>query len=324
LDEQELERITGGDPVKGVIVGLGAVESGGGKEGYWLLAKSYFTLGLYKDGILALKEYLKQGGDEEKIRELIPLLPPDAQRVFEKKPAKKEVKEGEFDGNAFLEMANLLWDIGSPEEAKQNYLRAFECFIDEGNPEKAEEILAWMKERFPGDPDIASLSVPKESLFDKLSSIQFPEDPEREGEVRLRIAEKMHEEGMIKHAVSELEKVIKIKSPARTRAINLLYDILRDREKGRLINLFEEAASLPLTDEEKLNLYYKLGMLYEEEGRKEKAEEYWRWIYTRKPDYMDVKERLRKEKKEAKVEEKPVPVLSVPVKKVGEENIQFL
>ena len=98
------------------------------------IIKGYAGLGLYGEVKKNTEEFLKKGGKVGNLLENVKDLPEGIRKIIS--PEEIEV-EGEFDADSFLEMGELLWEIGSPDEAKDNYIKAFEYYSFLGNKESA-------------------------------------------------------------------------------------------------------------------------------------------------------------------------------------------
>ncbi len=268
------------------------------------------TLGKYKDEIA---QFFAQGG--------------------------KAGKEDEFDGESLLEMANLLYEIGSPEEAKQNYIRSFDAFIQERNEDGANKTLKILKDRYPDEKEVQKMKitispeVDKEKLTYFVKALDEKDKIDNSGELYYIAGILFRDNGLRDDAIEQLEQGISIDSPFRVKsamALAQLYEDMDDIISSKQI--LEKALNFPVTEKEKLPLYYKMANILEKEGDIEGAKKYYQIIYKMNPAYLDIREKIEVKKPEEvvkkiipqEVEEEPEPVTagveSIPQK----ERIEFL
>jgi len=250
---------------------------------------------------------------------------------------KSTTKEDEFDGESLLEMANLLYDIGSQDEAKQNYLRAFDAFIEERNLEQSQKTLNILKNNYKGDKEIQHLTislspeVDKEKLTYFVKALDEEDEIDKSGELYYVSGMLFRDNGLMDDAVEQLEKGLSIDSSFRVRsaiALIKLYEDIRDTIKIK--ETVERALNFPITDNEKLPLYYKMANMSEKRGELETAKEYYRIVYNINPEYLDVKEKMGMKKAEEAIEEviseevEEEPMATVIESISQKERIEFL
>lgn len=254
------------------------------------LIEGYSELGLYEELSNFLREYFEKGGEVDNLLDISDILPEEISKVLVSEDV--EVDE-DFDADSFLEMGELLWEIGSPEEAKDNYKKAFEYYSAMGKDDSAGEVLSTLKERYPNDEDIEELEIKdrKEEVISRLDELQEKKNKD-EKKIRYNLGKKFHEEDLYEEAENNYRKILDLDSSHRAR--RLLVSLLK--ETGD----FEDALSTAqnLSGSEKLEALYEIGQDLESSGEEDFAEEVFEEIYSLDPDYKDVSKRV-------KVEEEP-------------------
>jgi len=250
----------------------------------------------------------------------------------------KTGKEDEFDGESLLEMANLLHEIGSPEEAKQNYIRSLDAFIQERNEDRANKILKILKDRYPDEKEVQKMKiiispeVDKEKLTYFVKALDEEDEVDNSGELYYVAGILFRDNGLRDDAIEQLEQGISIDSSFRGKsamAITQLYEDMEDTISSKQI--LEKALNFPITKKEKLPLYYKMANILEKEGDTEGAEKYYQIIYKMNPAYLDVREKIEVKKPEEVekiipegMEEEPEPVTAGIESISQKERIEFL
>lgn len=275
----------------------------------------YLKAGLKEEAKRYLEKLLKIS-DLTALKDIKGSFPDDVQQ-FLNTMDDTEAPDEDFDANSFLEMGELLWEIGSPEEARDNYLKAFEYHNIHGDKSSAGEILSTLKERYPDDDEIAALTIgnPEDKfleVYEKSSGITT----EDEVDVRYALARKFHEQDLLDEAEENYIKVLDIDKDHKAR--RLLVSVLKDMGNyDKALDYIEG-----LEDGEKVEELYSVAGFLEEEGRESKAKEILREILNIKPDYRDVREKLgvEKEVKEG-VEKVKIEEEAAPVKDRGKKEI---
>jgi len=262
--------------------------SDGNIENSLLLAKALAEYGLVNDGVKYLLEYFEKGGKPEKAAEIISIFPEEI-RASVKEITKPSMEE--FDAQSYLEMADLLWDIGSPEDAKQNYIRAIESYAIKGEMEKAKNRLEKVKEKYPDDKEVKSINI--ESLripsLSWLKEINIPILPADEENLRLNLAKSLINEGLLDLGIEELNKVISLHGEYVIDAVKEMIPALISQEKySKALNLIDNY----LSGEERLNKIYNIAELLEQNGRTEDATNLYNRIFLINPDFKEVKKKL--------------------------------
>lgn len=298
-----------------------------------VLIKEYAKLELYKEVNRYIREFLEKSEDISDIMEISENFPMEIQNFL------KEIKEGieideDFDADSLLEMGELLWEIGSPEEARDNYIKAFESYNILGRNDSAEEVLNTLMSRYHDDQDVRELKIRdvKGELYEKFAEMEdlVPQD---EVDLRYALGKRMHEADLLSDAEENYKRILTLRKDHKAR--RYLVAILRDK------NALEEALNYAekLEESEKLDEYYSLALSFKAVGNKEKANTLLREIYEINQEYKDVKELFeakREEKKEiVKKEEEAFVEMDkeiirttgesvVDEKDKGEERIVFL
>ena len=191
------------------------------------------------------------------------------------------VKEKEDDKlNPFenLELANLLFEIGSTEEAKAEYYKTASAFLRRNLKDKAQELYVRMKEIYPNDSGLEPLENQIEGHVEEEATMEFRER-RRELEEELSFLVDANEARVIYsfavifkefarflEAKEELEKIFVLpKSIEKIKAYVLLSQIFIDaNENGKAIETLENVIEgSEFSGSEIVPLKYKLGTIYE-------------------------------------------------------------
>jgi len=279
----------------------------------------YSQLGFYGEVRNRMVEFLEKGGNLGDLLSLSGELPAEIMNILT--PGKFEIDE-EFDADSFLEMGELLWEIGSPEEAKDNYMKAFEYYSIFGNKEAAQQVLKTLKENYPTDPNIKRLiyEEKQEDILPKLKAFttKLPKD---EIDLRYALGKAFHEEDLFAEAESNYRRVLELDNSHNAK--RLLVALLR--EQGSLGDALSLARQLHGLD--KLEELYSIYESLRESGKAKIGKDVLKEMYELDSNFKDVKELLgilpeekeeaeivpvEEEKTESKVKEVPEEVVKVP------------
>ncbi len=248
------------------------------------IIKEYSELGFYGEVKEYIEEFLASGGSVGALVALSADFPEGIKKILS--PVEIEI-DGEFDAGSFLEMGELLWEIGSPDEAKDNYIKAFEYYSYLGNGEAARQVLETLKERYPEDGKIKDL-VFKDIKDDILSKLRefCPEAPKDEIDFRYALGKGFHSENMLTEAEANYRRILELDDSHNCK--RLLVSLLK--EKGS----FEESLNLAreLEEEEKLEELYSLYESLRDSGKVETGKDVLKEIYGINPDFKNVRELL--------------------------------
>lgn len=326
--------------LKNVVIAYKMYLSESSPENMLYLAMSLSEYGITNDAFNFLISYLKNGGSPSNLPQIISKFPEDVKKIVFEYTKPTDTKE-EFDAQSYLEMADLLWDIGSADDAKQNYTRAISAFAVKGELDKAENILKTVKSKYPDDNEIQNFKIEKQDnrVLEELQNLKVSIPVETEAELRYHLGKELLKEGLKELSIEEINKVRDIGGAYYKDATKLLIDnAISDGNYDYAINLIDETIS----GNERLEYLYNIGLKYQDEGKIEKAMQIFNNIFSISPDFKDVKERISppKLRKEEKIEIKPTKVEITQVKsettdyaekkilekpaKIEEENIIFI
>lgn len=274
------------------------------------IIKGYSKLGFDKEVKKYTKEFLEKGGSLGDLIGISENFPSEIRKII--CPVEIEI-DGEFDADSFLEMGELLWEIGSPDEAKDNYIKAFEYYSYLGNDESAQQVLKTLKERYPGDNKVKSMVVrdTKNEIIPKLEAFT-PKPPRDEIDLRYALGKAFHGESLIPEAEANYRRVLELDNTHNSK--RLLVALLR--QKGAYGDSLDMARELE--GEERLEELYSIYESLRDAGKVKIGEDVLKEIYGINPDFKDVKDLLgivseeeetekvsvdipRKEEKKAKV-----------------------
>lgn len=265
-----------------------------------VLIREYAKLGLYKESCEYIEEFLEKDGDIIALIEISESFPEEIKGFLTGIKDSVEFDEN-FDADSFLEMGELLWEIGSPNEARDNYLKAFKNYNAIGNKEQAEEVLNTLLNRYPDDEEIEKLEL-KDTKVELMAKIDDLKEvlPQDEVDIRYALGRKLHEEDLLLSAEENYKRILNLKGEHKAR--RYLVALLTDK------NELEEALKYAeeLQENDKLDAYYSLSESYRNKGNVEKADSILKEIYEIDKEYKDVKKRIEipTEEKEDFIKEK--------------------
>jgi tetratricopeptide (TPR) repeat protein len=263
-----------------------------------------------------IQEFLERGGNIKDLARISKDLPESIRNIIFS--GDFEI-DGEFDADSFLEMGALLWEIGSPDEAKENYLKAFEYYALLGNKSSAEQVLKTLKENYPDDLHINALGVKdiREEVTAKLKSL-IVSSPGDEVDLRYALGKSFHSENLLAEAEANYRRILELNGSHNSK--RLLVALLRDRGS------FEDSLDLAreLEGKEKLEELYSIAQSLRNSGKTKEGEAVLKEIYEIDPAFRDTRELLGisrvKEQKEEKTEKITVAITEEEEKslKVGD------
>jgi tetratricopeptide (TPR) repeat protein len=290
------------------------------------IIRGYSELGFFGEVKKYMEEFIGKGGNVGDLVKNSKDMPEEIRDII--CSGKVEIDE-EFDADSFLEMGELLWEIGSPDEAKDNYLKAFEYYVFLGNKNAAEQVLKTLKQNYPDDRDIKAL-VFKDAKQEVVSNLKayIAEPPEDEADLRYALGKSFYGENLLPEAESNYRRILELDDTHRAK--RLLVALLRD--KGS----FEESLELAreLRGAEKLEELYSISQSLRDSGKTREGEVVLKEIYRIDPDFKNVRELLgmprtaRKEEEEEEIEKVYVDAALKKEKKVkvgdsGKRNEDF-
>jgi len=275
------------------------------KEELLVLIREYAKLELYKEAVKYIEDFLEKDGNIIDLIEISERFPEEVKDFL--KGIKDNVEfDEDFDADSFLEMGELLWEIGSPNEARDNYLKAFKNYNATGKKEKAGDVLNTILNRYPDDEEIEKLELKdtKAELMAKLNNLKnvLPQD---EVDIRYALGRKLHEEDLLLSAEENYKRILNLKGEHKARSY--LVALLTD--KNELDEALEYAEKLQGND--KLDAYYSLSESFRNKGNVEKADSILKEIYEIDKEYKDVKRRIEVpgEEKEDFIKEEEVTII---------------
>jgi tetratricopeptide (TPR) repeat protein len=278
------------------------------------IIRGYSGLGFYGEVKKYVEEFLEKGGSLADLKGVSEDMPEQMKNIIS---SGEPAMEGEFDADSFLEMGELLWEIGSPDEAKDNYIKAFEYYSLLGNKEAAQQVLKTLKENYPEDRNIESL-VFKDTgggIIEKLKAY-VAKPPKDEVDLRYALGREFHGEGMLSEAEANYRRILELDNSHNSK--RLLVALLR--QQGSLGDSLSLARELGV--EEKLEELYAIYESLRDSGKLKIGEDVLKEIYGINPDFKNVKELLGIVSGEKKLEEVTVDIFSEEAKevKVGDES----
>jgi tetratricopeptide (TPR) repeat protein len=278
------------------------------------IIKGYSGLGFYGEVKKYTEEFLKKGGRVGNLIENVKDLPEGIRKIIS--PEEIEI-EGEFDADSFLEMGELLWEIGSPDEAKDNYIKAFEYYSFLGNKESALQILKTLKERYPEDKKVNELEYKdmKDNVLQQLRAFN-PGAPKDEIDLRYALGKEFHVENMLSEAEDNYRRVLELDDLHNCK--RLLVALFR--EKGSLGDSLDLARDLE--GEDKLEELYSIYEAFKNSGKIKIGEDVLKEIYGINPDFKNVKELLGADKAEVKEVEEKMPEVKIGKRDQGRDDFE--
>ncbi len=246
--------------------------------------KGYSEIGFYKEVKKYIEEFLEKGGNLGDLMSISENFPDEIKKII--CPAEVEM-DGEFDADSFLEMGELLWEIGSPDEAKDNYIKAFEYYSLLGNEESARQVLETLKERYSQDDKVMSLVFQdtKSDIIPKLRAF-IPKSPKDEIDLRYALGKGFHGEDMLSEAESNYRRILELDNAHSSK--RFLVALLRQKGSfGDSLNLARE-----LEEEEKIEELYSIYESLRDSGKMKIGTDVLKEIYGINPDFKDVKDLL--------------------------------
>lgn len=327
------------ESLKNVVIAYKMFITERSSENMLYLAMSLSEYGLTTDAFDFLLSYLKGGGSQSNLPHIISSFPEEVKKVVFEYTKPTDTKE-EFDAQSYLEMADLLWDIGSAEDAKQNYTRAISAFASKGEIEKAQNVLKNVRDKYPDDPEIQNFQFEGQDnrILEELQNLQVNISKDKESELRYYLGREFLREGIKELGIEEINKVRDIGGLYYKEGTKLLIDnAVYEGDYDNAVNMIDEV----LSGDERLDYLYNIGLKYQDEGKIEKSMQIFNKIFSISPNYKDVKDRISPPKpKKEEILVKPARVEVTPVKseqiehidkkkfekptKIDEENIIFI
>ena len=241
-----------------------------------------------------------------------------------------------------LELAKLLFEIGSTDEARIEFYKSARAFLSRDLKDKAQALYVKIKEMYPDDRGLKSLKKEIEGYSNEREPIDLNERRKRfeealsslrnenEARVRYSVAVVYREYARFKEAKEELYKALsQPKSPEKIKAYVLLSQIYIDAKDNRkAIEILENVIEKDeFSGSELVPLEYKLGTIYERMGKLPEALHIYEIAMDKDSDYLDLVEKIRQvrkliEKQKVKVPEEPVEELAVLDEVKGNELIE--
>lgn len=282
------------------------------------LLKIYLKLNFMKSFVELLLETMdKPDVREEEFKENVTLIIPfiEDENIKFLLSSKKNVKtreEGKLNPFENLELANLLFEIGSAEEAKTEYYKTAREFLNKDLKEKAQELYVKIKELYPDDSELEPLKKEIDSYTKENNIVELKDREAKlkevlptlkdENEARVRYAFAVTFKGYARFAEAkkELNKVFNLpKTAEKIKAYVLLSQIYIDvQDNAKAIETLEnvivegEFAGVDLVP-----LEYKLATIYERNGKLPEALQIYEKALDEDPDYLDLVEKIRKVRK---------------------------
>ncbi len=276
------------------------------------IIKGYSKIEFYKEFKEYTVEFLEKGGSVGDLIAISKDFPEEIKKII--CPVEIEI-DGEFDADSFLEMGELLWEIGSPDEARDNYIKAFEYYSFLGNEKAAQQVGKTLKERYPQDEKVKAL-VFKDTRGEILPELKafVPKPPKDEIDLRYALGKGFHGENLLLEAEANYRRVLELDSSHNSK--RLLVALLRQKGSfGDSLNLARE-----LEGEEKLEELYSIYEALRNSGKMKIGEDVLKEIYGINPEFKDVKSLLGFVSKEEKSEKIPVDIFSEEEEKVEVDN----
>jgi tetratricopeptide (TPR) repeat protein len=224
---------------------------------------------------------------------------------LKKAGVKEEEKLNPFEN---LELANLLFEIGSTDEAKTEYYKTARAFLNRDLKDKAQELFVRIKELYPDDAELSSLkdeidrfgqqeeTIDLEERKSRLIEVASRLGNENEARVRYSIASILKEFAQYEQAEEQLEILFQLgKTPEKIKAHVLLSQMFLDSQDSTAAEktLEEVIGSGEFEEGELVPIKYKLGALYERSGKYEKAQDMFEQAYEADSEYLDIVDRVK-------------------------------
>ncbi|MEO0232106.1 MAG: tetratricopeptide repeat protein [candidate division WOR-3 bacterium] len=258
-----------------------------------------------KENVINLKRFFGGGVDIQKLKDIIKI---------------EGIEERKLEPEGTLELAELLDNIGSKEEALNEYLSSIYGFCVERNDfEKCKEIITKMKnlgipderiekvEEFIENPPTVKTEINYDEIFSSLQK-RLDEIVQEDIENLKRIGAIFSSSLLHNESIRIFESILKKNISIDKFIEYYLYSLYETGEYEKII----EIEALDLAREDILK-YFK-AISYEKLGDINSALEILSGIYEKNPDFMDIEERLRKIKGEE--------VIMVPEEEVIEEAVE--
>ena len=235
------------------------------------------------------------------------------------------------EAEAFEENVQLADTDESPEARLRREAESIKFYIDNGYVELAQKAIIDLQSEFGSVPEIAELrsymgtqetieeiaatAVPEPAepvqqnnsgLFDlgELRSELGLEDPEpvddSDYDTKYQTAVAYQEMGLMEQAIAEFQDAAALVNPndgSRRffNCANLLGHCFMHNGMPKLaVKWYQRALEIKnLNSDEKLALWYELGVAFEAEGELEEAERYFEQVYAENVDYRDVRSRVK-------------------------------
>jgi len=277
------------------------------------IIRGYSGLGFYGEVRKYTEEFIEKGGSLGDLIGVSKDMPEQIRNIV--CSGGLEI-DGEFDADSFLEMGELLWEIGSPDEAKDNYIKAFEYYSFLGNKEAAQQVLKTLKENYPDDRNIRSLVFKdaKGEIIAKLKAF-VAKPPKDEVDLRYALGRDFHGESMLSEAEANYRRILELDNSHNSK--RLLVALLR--QKGALGDSISLARELAV--EEKLEELYSIYESLRDSGKSKIGEDVLKEIYGINPDFKNVKELLGTLSGEKKLEKVSVDVFFEEEKEVKSGDV---
>jgi tetratricopeptide (TPR) repeat protein len=248
------------------------------------IIRGYSKLGFYGEVRKYTQEFIEKGGSLADLTAVSKDMPEQIKNIISSGGIEVE---GEFDADSFLEMGELLWEIGSPDEAKDNYIKAFEYYSLLANKESAEQVLKTLKKNYPEDRNVQSLVFKdkRSELVSKLKAF-VSKPPKDEVDLRYALGRDFHGESMLSEAEANYRRILELDNSHNCK--RLLVALLR--QKGALGDSLNLARGLRL--EEKLEELYSIYEAFRDSGKSKIGEDVLKEIYSIDPNFKNVKELL--------------------------------
>ncbi len=278
----------------------------------------YARLGFHGEVKRRIEEFIEKNGDLGDLVAISSDLPEEIKEIIT--PAGIEI-DGEFDADSFLEMGELLWEIGSPDEAKDNYIKAFEYYSLLGNMEAAQRVLNTLKQNYPTDNKVSNLSFAgkNDNIIPKLKDY-VAKSPTDEIDLRYALGKAFHGEGLFAEAEANYRRILELDRSHNSK--RLLVALLREQGSfGDSLTLARELQGVG-----KLEEMYSIFESLRSAGKSKIGEDVLKEIYGIDPNFKDVKQLLgllsKEEKAEGRLEEVSKEVFLDKEKKVtvGDES----